>query len=66
MRDALKDTDTMGWTAGRQSVANTGTQVANFLATADIGYHADFVAFDQWGRTSATCGTRTRPGTSAI
>jgi hypothetical protein len=49
-RDALKDTDTMGWTAGRQSVANTGTQVANFLATADIGYHADFVAFDQWGQ----------------
>ena len=50
VRDALKDTDTMGWTAGRQSVANTGTQVANFLATADIGYHADFVAFDQWGQ----------------
>lgn len=50
VRDALKDTDTMGWTAGRQSVANTGTQVANFLKTADIGYHADFVAFDQWGQ----------------
>jgi hypothetical protein len=50
VHDALKDTDTMGWTAGRQSVVNTGTQVANFLATADIGYHADFVAFDQWGQ----------------
>ncbi|MBS2535732.1 carbohydrate binding domain-containing protein [Catenulispora sp. NF23] len=50
VRDALKDTDTMGWTAGRQSVVNTATQVANFLATADLGYHADFVAFDQWGQ----------------
>jgi hypothetical protein len=50
VRDALKDTDTMGWSAGRQSVANVATQVANFLTTADIGYHADFAAFDQWGQ----------------
>ena len=50
MRDALKDTDTQGWTAGRQSIANVATQVANFAKTADIGYHADFAAFDQWGQ----------------
>ncbi|MCX4747623.1 carbohydrate binding domain-containing protein [Kitasatospora sp. NBC_01287] len=50
VRDALKDTDTMGWTAGRQSVASTGSQVAAFLESADIGYQADFVAFDQWGQ----------------
>ena len=50
VRDALKDTDTMGWTAGQQSVANVATQVATFLKTADIGYDADFVAFDQWGQ----------------
>ncbi|GAB2688872.1 carbohydrate binding domain-containing protein [Kitasatospora kifunensis] len=50
VRDALKDTDTMGWSAGRQSVAGTGNQVAAFLQSADIGYHADFVAFDQWGQ----------------
>ncbi|MEY9943811.1 hypothetical protein ABH937_000867 [Kitasatospora sp. GAS1066B] len=50
VRDALKDTDTMGWTAGRQSVASTGDQVAAFLKSADIGYRADFVAFDQWGQ----------------
>lgn len=50
VRDALKDTDTQGWTAGRQSVTNIATQVANFAKTADIGYHADFAAFDQWGQ----------------
>lgn len=50
VRDALKDTDTQGWTAGRQSVANVAAQVAGFVKTADIGYHADFVAFDQWGQ----------------
>ncbi|GAA1933626.1 carbohydrate binding domain-containing protein [Kitasatospora viridis] len=50
VRDALKDTDTMGWTAGRQSVVNTANQVAAFLKTADLGYQADFVAFDQWGQ----------------
>lgn len=50
VRDALKDTDTQGWTAGRQSVTATANQVASFLRTADIGYHADFVAFDQWGQ----------------
>ncbi|SEF56381.1 Fibronectin type III domain-containing protein [Actinacidiphila yanglinensis] len=50
VRDALKDTDTQGWTAGRQSVASVATQVADFVKTADIGYHADFIAFDQWGQ----------------
>ncbi|MBM9507796.1 carbohydrate binding domain-containing protein [Actinacidiphila acididurans] len=50
VRDALKDTDSMGWTAGRQSVVNNATQVADFAKSADIGYHADFVAFDQWGQ----------------
>lgn len=50
VRDALKDTDTQGWTAGRQSVVSTATQVANFARTADVGYHADFAAFDQWGQ----------------
>ncbi|MFE0459550.1 carbohydrate binding domain-containing protein [Kitasatospora sp. NPDC058965] len=50
VRDALKDTDSQGWTAGRQSVVNTGNQVAAFLKTADLGYRADFVAFDQWGQ----------------
>jgi hypothetical protein len=44
VRDALKDTDTMGWTAGQQSVANVATQVANFATTADIGYDADSAA----------------------
>ncbi|MDX6351510.1 MAG: hypothetical protein QOF84_6300, partial [Streptomyces sp.] len=50
VRDALKDTDTQGWSAGRQSVTSVATQVANFAKTADIGYHADFAAFDQWGQ----------------
>jgi hypothetical protein len=50
VRDALKDTDSMGWTAGRQSVTQVATQVADFVKSADIGYHADFVAFDQWGQ----------------
>jgi chitodextrinase len=50
VQDPLKDTDSTTWTAGRQAVVNTGTQVANFLGTADIGYRADFVAFDQWGQ----------------
>ena len=50
VRDALKDTDTMGWTAGRQSVTQVATQVADFVESADIGYEADFVAFDQWGQ----------------
>jgi hypothetical protein len=50
VRDALKDTDTQGWSAGRQSVTSVATQVANFAKTADIGYHADFTAFDQWGQ----------------
>jgi Carbohydrate binding domain len=50
VRDALKDTDTQGWTAGRQSIASVATQVADFARTADIGYHADFAAFDQWGQ----------------
>ena len=30
VRDALKDTDTMGWTAGRKSVATPARQVADF------------------------------------
>jgi hypothetical protein len=50
VRDALKDTDTMGWSAGRQSVTSAATQVADFVKTADIGYRADFAAFDQWGQ----------------
>lgn len=50
VRDALKDTDTLGWTAGQQSVVNTATQVANFVKTAAINYDADFTAFDQWGQ----------------
>jgi hypothetical protein len=50
VRNPLHDTDTMGITAGRQSVTNIGNQVAGFLATADIRYKADFVAFDQWGQ----------------
>jgi len=50
VRNPLHDTDSMGITAGRQSVVNIGNQVAGFLASADIRYHADFVAFDQWGQ----------------
>ena len=50
VRNPLKDTDTMGITAGRQSVTNIGNQVGAFTHSADIGYHADFVAFDQWGQ----------------
>jgi hypothetical protein len=48
--DPLKDTDGTTFTAGQQAVVNTGTTVANFVGTADIGYDADFVAFDQWGQ----------------
>ncbi|HVV20222.1 MAG TPA: fibronectin type III domain-containing protein [Pseudonocardiaceae bacterium] len=48
--DPLKDTDTMGFTAGQQAVVNTATTVANFVNTASIAYDADFVAFDQWGQ----------------
>jgi hypothetical protein len=48
--DPLKDTDAAGFTAGQQAVVATGTTVASFLATAGIGYDADFVAFDQWGQ----------------
>jgi hypothetical protein len=50
VRNPLKDTDSMGITAGRQSVTNIGNQVGGFTHSADIGYHADFVAFDQWGQ----------------
>ncbi|WP_107451591.1 fibronectin type III domain-containing protein, partial [Actinacidiphila rubida] len=50
VRDALKDTDSQGWAAGRQSVTQVATQVADFVKSADIGYDADFVAFDQWGQ----------------
>ncbi|MFD0331691.1 hypothetical protein ACFQZC_34910 [Streptacidiphilus monticola] len=50
MRDALKDTDSLGWQAGQASVVSTANQVAAFLQSADIGYRADFVAFDQWGQ----------------
>jgi hypothetical protein len=50
VRNPLKDTDSMGITAGRQSVTNIGNQVGGFVHSADIGYHADFVAFDQWGQ----------------
>jgi hypothetical protein len=50
VRNPLKDTDTLGITAGRQSVVNVGTQVGNFLRTAGISARADFVAFDQWGQ----------------
>ncbi len=50
VRNPLHDTDSMGITAGRQSVTTVGNQVAGFLNTADIGYRADFVAFDQWGQ----------------
>jgi hypothetical protein len=50
VRNPLHDTDTMGVTAGRQSVTSVANQVAAFVGTADIGYHADFVAFDQWGQ----------------
>lgn len=50
VRDALKDTDSLGWSAGRQSVTNVAAQVAAFVKTADIGYDADLVAFDQWGQ----------------
>ncbi|TDT95550.1 carbohydrate binding protein [Streptomyces sp. 846.5] len=50
VRDALKDTDTLGWTAGQQSVVTNATQVANFAKTAGITYDADFAAFDQWGQ----------------
>lgn len=48
--DPLKDTDTMGVAAGQQAVVGTGNTVASFVNTADIGYDADFVAFDQWGQ----------------
>jgi hypothetical protein len=50
VRNPLHDTDSMGITAGRQSVVNVGNQVAGFLSSADIRYRADFVAFDQWGQ----------------
>jgi hypothetical protein len=50
VRNPLHDTDSMGITAGRQSVGNVGNQVAAFLASADVRYRADFVAFDQWGQ----------------
>jgi cellulose binding protein with CBM2 domain len=50
VRNPLHDTDTMGITAGRQSIVNVGNQVAGFLSSADIRYKADFVAFDQWGQ----------------
>ena len=50
VRDALKDTDSQGWTAGRQSVTNVAAQVAAFAKSAGIGARADFVAFDQWGQ----------------
>ncbi len=50
VRNPLHDTDTMGITAGRQSVTSVGNQVAAFLTSADIRYNADFVAFDQWGQ----------------
>jgi hypothetical protein len=50
VRDALKDTDSLGWQAGQASVVSTANQVAAFLQSADIGYRADFVAFDQWGQ----------------
>jgi hypothetical protein len=50
VRNPLHDTDSMGITAGRQSVTNVGNQVGAFLTSADIRYKADFVAFDQWGQ----------------
>jgi len=50
VRNPLHDTDSMGVTAGRQSVANVGNQVGAFLSSADVKYKADFVAFDQWGQ----------------
>jgi hypothetical protein len=50
LRDPLKDTDTIGVTAGRASVVSVGNQVGAFVNSADIGYRADFVAFDQWGQ----------------
>jgi hypothetical protein len=50
VRNPLHDTDSMGITAGRQSVTNVGNQVAGFLNSADIRSRADFVAFDQWGQ----------------
>ena len=50
VRNPLHDTDSMGITAGRQSVTNIGNQVAGFLNSADIRFKADFVAFDQWGQ----------------
>jgi hypothetical protein len=50
VRNPLHDTDSMGVTAGRQSVVNVGNQVGAFVRSADIGYKADLVAFDQWGQ----------------
>jgi hypothetical protein len=50
VRNPLHDTDSMGITAGRQSVTSVGNQVGAFLTSADIRYKADFVAFDQWGQ----------------
>jgi hypothetical protein len=50
VRNPLHDTDSMGLTAGRQSVTTVAGQVASFLNSADIKSRADFVAFDQWGQ----------------
>ncbi|MCT9933621.1 carbohydrate binding domain-containing protein [Planotetraspora sp. A-T 1434] len=50
VRSTIKDTDTMGVTAGHTSIVNTANQVAAFLTTAKIGSEADLVAFDQWGQ----------------
>jgi len=50
VRNALKDTDTMGISAGRASLTNVANQVAAFLRTARVDASAEFISFDQWGQ----------------
>jgi hypothetical protein len=50
VRNTLKDTDTMGVTAGHTSIVNVANQVAGFLRTARVDSQADLLAFDQWGQ----------------
>jgi len=50
VRNPLKDTDTMGVSAGHTSIVNIGNQVAAFLKTARVDAQADLISFDQWGQ----------------
>jgi Carbohydrate binding module (family 6) len=50
VRNALKDTDTMGISAGRASIVNVANQVSGFLRTANVAAEAELISFDQWGQ----------------